>query len=646
MTEAAKALAIDPENPEVNELTGRLQAALTVRQERQDRAQRLAGLLSDGRRLLDEKKYREAAGVLSQATQLAPDSSDARDLLTRARSDLAKQLEAQKSAEERRTMVDDGLAVARQRGDAGDYAAAIESVQSALALDPQNAEARDLLARLLVSQDRTERDRVRNESVQALLDQSEQRQAEGDFAGSLSLVTRALTADPSSRRAVEMLQRVQRSLRRELIGTIGQGALPPQVSFIDDRRGAARDQGDPPVEQVDYPNFMLSGAVYSSTQLARLEYTLNGTVVELDGSNGLELQDGQFMTPFQFSHTLPTGRSTFSIQASDTNGKSVTSEYAVRYVVPFYLATWFYASLLGLVGMVGTGAYARHVIVRKRKLKRRFNPYIAGAPVVHDDQFYGRDNLMTRVLQTIHNNSILLYGERRIGKTSFQHRLKKRLQELQDPDFDFYPVYIDLQGIPETKFFATLAHDVLEELAPVLEGLQVGEALRDGAEYDYRNLVRDLRSVLHRLREHSGGKKVKLVLLIDEVDELNSYDPRINQRLRSLFMKSFAEDMVAVVSGVGIKKHWESEGSPWYNFFEEIPVKPFRREDAADLIERPIRGVFKLEQGVTDRIITLTDCKPYLIQKLCVSLVNRLHEEGRRVITLTDVDSLERPQEE
>ena len=98
---------------------------------------------------------------------------------------------------------------------------------------------------------------------------------------------------------------------------------------------------------------------------------------------------------------------------------------------------------------------------------------------------------------------------------------------------------------------------------------------------------------------------MKLVLLMDEVDELNDYDPRINQKLRSLFMKSFAENLVSVVSGVEIKKHWEREGSPWYNFFEEIEVKPFRREDAVELIERPIRGVFKLEDGVVDRILAV-----------------------------------------
>jgi hypothetical protein len=97
---------------------------------------------------------------------------------------------------------------------------------------------------------------------------------------------------------------------------------------------------------------------------------------------------------------------------------------------------------------------------------------------------------------------------------------------------------------------------------------------------------------------------------------------------------------------VGIKKDWESAGSPWYNFFEEIEVKPFRKEDAVRLIERPINGVFKLEKGVTEQIIEAADCKPYLIQKVCIAVVNRLHEQGRRVITVDDVSAVGKPWEE
>ncbi|MEJ2580279.1 MAG: ATP-binding protein, partial [Acidobacteriota bacterium] len=255
------------------------------------------------------------------------------------------------------------------------------------------------------------------------------------------------------------------------------------------------------------------------------------------------------------------------------------------------------------------------------------------------EMFVGREQLIERILQTIHNNSLLLYGERRIGKTSLQHHLRQRLLQLNDPQYEFYPVYVDLQGTPESQFFSTLAEDVFHELAPLLGDTRPGEGLDPGADYGYRELVADLRKVIKAL-EQRNSKQVKLVLLIDEVDELNAYDPRVNQRLRSLFMKSFAENLVAVVSGVEIRKQWDKEGSPWYNFFEEIEVPPIGRDDAAELITRPIGGVFKVDQEVIDRILELTDRKPYHVQRLCVALVNRMYEQGRRDITTTDVDAV------
>ena len=173
-------------------------------------------------------------------------------------------------------------------------------------------------------------------------------------------------------------------------------------------------------------------------------------------------------------------------------------------------------------------------------------------------------------------------------------------------------------------------------------GFRMGKMLADG---DLRLIVLALLAQAPRhgydiikALEEKSPKQIKLVLLIDEVDELNAYDPRINQRLRSLFMKSFAENLVAVVSGVEIRKQWDKEGSPWYNFFEEVEVTPIGRVMSSSASSRPIGGVFKFDQEVIDRILELTDRKPYHVQRLCVALVNRMYERGRRVITTADVD--------
>jgi hypothetical protein len=50
-----------------------------------------------------------------------------------------------------------------------------------------------------------------------------------------------------------------------------------------------------------------------------------------------------------------------------------------------------------------------------------------------------------------------------------------------------------------------------------------------------------------------------------------------------------------------------------------------------------IGRIFKLDGGVVEKIISLTAGKPYLIQKICISLVSRLHEQRRRKITIADV---------
>ena len=68
--------------------------------------------------------------------------------------------------------------------------------------------------------------------------------------------------------------------------------------------------------------------------------------------------------------------------------------------------------------------------------------------------------------------------------------------------------------------------------------------------------------------------------------------------------------------------------------YMQIKVEPFRKEAARELIERPIKGLFKLEEGVADHIVEVTGAKPYLIQRICIAVVNRMHEENRRTITL------------
>src|SRR5262245_42735078 len=105
-------------------------------------------------------------------------------------------------------------------------------------------------------------------------------------------------------------------------------------------------------------------------------------------------------------------------------------------------------------------------------------------------------------------------------------------------------------------------------------------------------------------------------------------------------MKTFSENLVAIMSGVGIKRTWKSEGSPWYNFFDEVELQAFSREEGEALVRTPVQGVFRFEPEAVERILELSQLKPYLIQKFCIHAVNFMLERGRFRVLASDVDAV------
>jgi hypothetical protein len=580
-----KALAVAPENVDALATMQQLRETLARQQREREIERRVSQLVEEGRALLGAGDYEGASSVLDEAHFLQPDP------------------EIQALLESATRRLQDGAAPDRSGDD-------IRLLERRYA-EQQAAELEARIAELLVDA---------SNSFEA-----------GATEASLAAANRVLALNPGNPAALEQIARAYAVINRRLLGTHSGGNIPPALRLVDLRE---EDEDGQRVQIIRSPDFRLTGIVIDESPVEVSVYSDDGEIAPTLNSQSL----GDFtLTEFSVEVALAPGMTSLRLLASDAGGMNSGTEYAVLYVQPLLRDPRFQALLLLAAGVAIAVPLWRSNRRRTELRRRKFNPYVAGAPVMNDDMFFGRRQLVARILQTIHNNSLLLYGERRIGKTSIQHQLERRLLDIDDPNFAFYPVYIDLQGTPQEQFFWTIARDIAEEVAPTLDGLAITESMP--SDYGYRDLLGDLRLIIPYLQEKSP-KTAKLVLLIDEVDELNEYDPRINQRLRSLFMKNFAENLVAVVSGVEIKKRWEREGSPWYNFFEEIEVRPFDEQEARDLIRKPIEGIFKADTDVIERIIGLTGGRPYLIQKLCVALVTRLHEERRRKMTVADVDAV------
>lgn len=310
--------------------------------------------------------------------------------------------------------------------------------------------------------------------------------------------------------------------------------------------------------------------------------------------------------------------------------------------------------ITGLVALVGAAYTASEVALNRRRAReavsRGFNPFVSGEPVRRQDMFFGRYDLLQRIVDTLHNNSIMIHGERRIGKTTLLYQLASRLREVDDADFWFIPLYMDLEGTAEESFFHFLMEEILnglttlpnaaDELRPNLSDLLYYRTA--DPDYTDREFSRDLRDVIDTLHaygeKHHPNKQLRIILLMDEMDVMSDYTRIVQQRLRRIFMRDFAATLGAVVAGIRISKDWDRIESPWYNLFNEIELQPFEREQAIELLTEPIRGFYEYEPAALEYVIEQSGGKPYRLQQYALEAVNQMLADGRRQIRLSDVE--------
>jgi hypothetical protein len=575
--------------------------------------------LAEAQRLLNAGQPRDALVRFDAILKSNPGNIPARD----GRAEAQNRLLASTTAENRRKDLADG----RRLLEAGAIDEALPLLTEA-ATDPTLTEAASLLKRAqdLSAQRKARQDGERRiaelrREVARLLAQNNY----SDASLRLNLLLGLAPGDPeATRQLADIDERMARNTREMLMGD----RELPALAFVAPKQALSETYED---------TVTVSGVATDDRGLAEITIT-SGSVV----THHEDLSKAEEARTHTFDESVPVtrGLNRIVVSVKDRKGRFFSAVFEVDRKPTLVEHPYFYPLVaLCAVSLVGTGAgvYAAR---RRRALRNRFNPYIAGAPVLSNAMFFGRKKLMSRVLNMIHANSLMITGDRRIGKTSFMHHLKMALSEDEGTEFKFFPVSVDLQGVPEKTFFHTMMSEIVDALGLAPETLSELRFRSEIDEYDDRDFSRDLQRVITDLKGRTA-KRVKLALLLDEVDELNEYSERVNQRLRSVFMKTFSENLVAVMSGVGIRRSWKSEGSPWYNFFDEFELAGLSRDEAEELIRTPVQGVFRFEDEAVEKILNLSDLKPYIIQKFCIHSVNHMIEEGRSTIAVRDVVAVE-----
>ncbi len=262
-------------------------------------------------------------------------------------------------------------------------------------------------------------------------------------------------------------------------------------------------------------------------------------------------------------------------------------------------------------------------------------PYQAGSPVT-GSLFVGRRDIMDRILEVWHKktarpnpDSIILYGHRRMGKTS----ILRNLREIAPPGS--LVVESNLQGRAAYnegahQLFLDLAQDVAWTAQD--EGLQVPDPARDdyATPADAARAFRGLLRRVVRLLPESGI----LVLALDEfetVDKLvqdprRPFGPELYDFLRDL---SFRPRIALVLAGLHTLDEMSRDyQAAFFGSYVNIPVSYLTPEAATRLITRPAPDFpLNYHPQVVERLIFETHGQPLLIQRLCMELVHHLNHE-------------------
>ncbi|HEY0135302.1 MAG TPA: AAA family ATPase [Nannocystis sp.] len=241
------------------------------------------------------------------------------------------------------------------------------------------------------------------------------------------------------------------------------------------------------------------------------------------------------------------------------------------------------------------------------------NPFAVGNAVGGTPYFVGRSDIIHKVVSVLRRPlepGLVLFGQRRIGKSSILRELEEQLPKLGP----WKPVFFDLQ-----RHTRATIEEILEDLASIIAtALGLPDPVFVGEDIMGAFCKTWLPEVLKARPDGS-----RLVLLLDEFDVLtdpktNSASKRLFEFLRSIFDDNTLRTRVAAIYAMGrTMEDLDISTGPLFRGLRTEPVSTLGRQDFDLLLARGTHtGGIEWGHGVIDAIWRLTAGHPMLTQLL------------------------------
>ncbi|WDD33899.1 ATP-binding protein [Nostoc sp. UHCC 0926] len=270
-------------------------------------------------------------------------------------------------------------------------------------------------------------------------------------------------------------------------------------------------------------------------------------------------------------------------------------------------------------------------------------PYIIGVPLTREQEiFTGRDDIGLRIEQLLLDHRrppLLLYGQRRMGKTSLLNNIGKLLPS------NIIPMFVDLQGAPSSAsdhagFLYNLARDM--EKSAKKQGLTLPSLAREVLKSDpFTYFDEWLDKVEQALEQNTALLALDEFEVLDNAIAKGRFDEQdVLGMLRHLIQHRPRFKVLLAGS------HTIEEYQRWASYLinvQVVHISYLKEAEARQLIEHPVKDfTLRYESNAVERVLQLTRCHPFLVQLLCAEIIVLKNEQDpsiRRLATLADVEA-------
>ncbi|GAB4272179.1 MAG: hypothetical protein Kow0080_18330 [Candidatus Promineifilaceae bacterium] len=275
------------------------------------------------------------------------------------------------------------------------------------------------------------------------------------------------------------------------------------------------------------------------------------------------------------------------------------------------------------------------------------NPYVVGKPLTpaSESLYVGREDVFMWIEENLlgktQPHTLILYGQRRMGKTSTLYQLvggHRGATIREYPAYPIFPVYIDLQslaGCDTQEFFIRLSQIIARNFYKRNIRIEVPQKWSENG-----SIYGEFDAFLDQV-ERAMPENGLLVLVMDELEQLQvsvengRLSSDIFPYLRSLMQHRARLTFILAGTNQLVEDYW----SIIFHVGISREIMPLSRSEIETLIREPVAPMIQYDDLAVDRIWLATKGQPYFTQLICHRLISSTNLEGRRskLITLADV---------